>query len=413
MNYVRGRIPHSSPVVGSFLLILLVSGVGAGCGGLSADGGVVGAAYVIGVSANGDTSLVALSAKDGRVRWQTPIPLDSESAVASVTATPAQVYVVSGGKPSSGDWSLLSVNADTGKLAWHFPAPRMITSIQAEPGGGVFVGTEGGVYLLRASDGVVVWRHDGTVAALVLGDSVLYVAFRGDAASANAVLALARDDGPQSWQHPLDEPPVQLSYQPSGVYVTTATKMVRLAAKSGTELWSSQTTGGSLVGVVGSNLYLTQKDAQTIQLAQLDVVQGYVRWRQALLSNWYGVPLLTKTAVYAKLALNTVCAMRPSDGGTAWCYQGSQPVVLAANDGTAYTSDVTGELCALQADGGSHRWCQRELEASSMVLAAARLFLTTPGGAVCALQADGGEQIWCHHAAQTVLDLTVDALIGL
>ena len=123
MSHPRGRAAPVGAAFARLLLALLLSGAFAACGGSSSPQ-VVGAAYVIGVAANREESLIALRGSDGALLWQTPIPRDSESGVASVTVTPSQVYVVSGGKPSSGDRLLIAVNAESGKVAWSFaPGP--------------------------------------------------------------------------------------------------------------------------------------------------------------------------------------------------------------------------------------------------------------------------------------------------
>src|SRR5215813_2718990 len=127
MRSWRERATHHLSVIASFLLALLVSGAFAACGGSSPEGVVTGTAYVAGVSSNGETSLVALRANDGGLLWKTPIPQDSESAVASITVTRSQIYVVSGSKPSSSDWLLMAVNPDTGKVDWSFSSRHMIT----------------------------------------------------------------------------------------------------------------------------------------------------------------------------------------------------------------------------------------------------------------------------------------------
>ncbi len=410
MSHSRGRAAHTGATLARVLLALLLGGAFAACGAPPLVAPTQGAVYVIGVSATGEESLVALRGSDGAVLWRTPIPRDSESGIASVTVTPSQVYVVAGGKPSSGDWSLMAVNADTGKVVWSFAPGPLIRSIQVRSAA-IYVATQSGLYALRASDGRVFWQHDGDAVSLAFGQRGLFAAFSGITASANTVLALASDDGKLLWQQQLDASPEQLLYQQGGVYVTTATEMVALAERDGSALWKSQIAGASLVGVVDLNIYLTELQPPAVTLTNLQATTGQALWLQPLLGNWYGAPTITRTAVYAKFALNALCALHPSDGGTAWCYQGKQPVALVANDQVSYVSDTTGALCALRAGDGSHQWCQHQ-QASSAALAAARMFLTTPDGAVCALQAASGAQVWCQHVAQSVFDLSVNAFVA-
>jgi outer membrane protein assembly factor BamB len=405
---MKPRRSSSLSRLASFLLALLLSGAFAACGSSPPAPQARGAVYGIGVAGDGKETLFALRASDGALLWQTLIPLDSESAVASVTVTPSLVYVVSGGKPSSADWSVMAIRASDGKLAWTFAADSLITSIHVA-GDSVYLGTlyAGGVRALRVSDGRVRWQHEGDVAALLLAGDTLYAAFTGGAAGDEAVVALQASAGTERWHDQLepDAAPSQMLVDQSTLYVALESETMALQISDGAQLWRSQDASGVLNGAVAGNVYLSQIDSQTARLVALRASDGLSLWQHAVLRGWFPFPLITAGAVYLTVTTDRLCALHPGDGSTAWCYQAHQVEPLAADDQAAYVSDETGAVCALRAGDGSRRWCQQALSAESLVVAADRLFLATTG-AVCALQTASGKQVWCHHVAQTVFDLT-------
>lgn len=410
MNALVDRASRSLLV--GLLLALLLSGAFAACGAPPPVAPTHGAVYGIADSPQGGASLVALRGSDGAVLWRTPIPLDSESAIASVTATPSLVYVVSGGEPSSGDWSLKAIHADTGKVAWSFATGSLISGFQVL-GDTVYLGSlyGGGVRALRASDGHLLWQRNRGVAALALAGDTLYAALTSVDASADMVVALQASDGTERWHAQVGETPGQMVIDQANLYVTTTSEVIALQVSNGAQLWRSPAVDSVLNGAAG-NVYLSQVDPQTARLVALGASDGRLLWQHAILRNWFPFPLITASAVYVTASTDSLCALRPGDGSTAWCYQAHQVAPLAANDQTVYISDTSGALCALRAGDGSHQWCQHQA-ASSLVTGADWLALATPDGSICAVKAASGAQAWCQHVAQSVFDLTVDVSVGL
>ena len=253
MRHPRGRVAHQRNALVRLLLALLLSGAFAACGAPhSTCLRQLARSMCIGVAANGDESLVALRGSDGALLWRTPIPLDSESAIASVTATPSLVYIVSGGKPSSGDWSLMAVNAESGKVVWSFAAGSLITGIQTL-GNMVYLGSlyGGGVRALRASDGHLLWQHPGNVPAFSLAVDTLYAAMTGAGAGDNSVVALRASNGAQQWQTPLSEAGDYVIVESNERVYRHRKRGRALRTSDGSALWHSQVAGGVLNGAAG------------------------------------------------------------------------------------------------------------------------------------------------------------------
>jgi outer membrane protein assembly factor BamB len=401
------RFPGARQI--ALLLALMPGFAFAACGASSPAAQRQDTVYVIGASARG-LSLVALGADDGALLWQTPIPQDSESGVVSVTVTPSQVYVLSGGKPSSADWSVMAVRASDGKVAWTFAAGSAVTSIQAL-GDTVFLASlyGDGVRALRVSDGHLRWQHTGSAAALTLAGNTLYAAFTGVDAGSSQVIALQASDGAERWQQQVSASPWHVLVNQAMLYVLTASEVVALQASDGAQRWRNalaQGSAGVSIGAAASNVYLSQIMPGSM-LTALRARDGMPLWQRAWQGALGNAPTITDTTVYATLPPGNICALRPGNGSLAWCSSSSQAMVQAANDQIAYISAANGMLCALQAVDGARRWCQHQ-QVSSLRWRADRIVLTTPAGAVCTLLASNGKQVWCQHVAPSVFDLSLN-----
>jgi len=76
------------------------------------------------------SSAVAGVAHNGREVWRTHIGEDSESAIVSpLVIGQANVYVSSGGKPSSADWYVAALRKTDGKQVWQSKTELMIDNV--------------------------------------------------------------------------------------------------------------------------------------------------------------------------------------------------------------------------------------------------------------------------------------------
>lgn len=230
--------------------------------------------------------LWALSAQDGRQRWQFT---RGDRALYTPAVESDTVYVVSTASSLPFDATVHALSADDGTERWRTAVGEMTLPpfTPAVADGVVYVGKEK-LFALDASDGSVLWTAspDGTLGVpAVLGDTV-YVGSR-QSGNQGAVFAFDASDGTQLWR--------------------TDTG---LSAKS--------------LAVVDDEVYVAS-DA----VYALDAGDGSENWRFD--SNKYvlAAPAVTAERVYLAGLLGTVRALDRADGTEAWLVR-TQATVLSA-----------------------------------------------------------------------------------
>lgn len=148
--------------------------------------------------------LVALSASDGSVMWQ--------SAQESGYLTPVQVaagLVYSYNTfPMGGPANIEARHTSDGSLAWRFPAGPAHATILGLEGSALYAQTDDGnasdftqnvLYALNATTGAVIWRSAVQRSPLLSANLVQQMIYVGDSA-ANTLTAIDAADGRQRWQ---------------------------------------------------------------------------------------------------------------------------------------------------------------------------------------------------------------------
>ena len=188
---------------------------------------------------NPNIRYVALSERDGSVRWQSPAGNDSSAEVAIANGV---VYTNSGGK-------VTALDAVTGATKWQYMPPQRIgmggsnVSVSDQ-----FVVAEASntILALRPQDGSLAWsvEFSGFVSGHVIVGNVIYVSEDGQPGT---ITALRLSDGVRLWQKSLDLsdpwPPIAANgvlYVMAGSGASESPpppKLYALQMSDGSELW--------------------------------------------------------------------------------------------------------------------------------------------------------------------------------
>lgn len=289
------------------------------------------------------TTIHALSAGDGKQRWQHPVAGSPMPLVYNGTMLFLGTGQVSTGGPPSGS-TLTAVTAATGATAWQHDFTTQFVRPIAATAATLFVtmttrATSGGMpatslAALHASDGTVIWSAD------VAGEPLGFVNFDGTAlyvityppngGTATApppftLTALGASDGKPLWQFTPAGPPLTGAYGPAlsgGVLYLTeqsptppgpgaqpSSIIEAIAVHDGTRLWQTTTPAGTAVMDLlasADGVFYTYSDYASPGggLVALHASDGTTAWQQPLNDAGPSPALLAVdgTTVYAQVA---------------------------------------------------------------------------------------------------------------
>ncbi|MEO6888407.1 MAG: PQQ-binding-like beta-propeller repeat protein [Ktedonobacteraceae bacterium] len=256
--------------------------------------GLLGASngIVYALQSSGDTGnpqfiqhVYALRTSDGQELWHAPIEGSDGLANGSVVVVNSIVYIATTNK------AIYAIHTNSGTLVWHHSTPGdqhgppiPITPVVAN--GSIYIASNQGVFVYRASDGVPLWQYrisnyPGPIVEqpVVVND----VAYFGS--SDGPIVALRATDGHLLWQHAPG-----FSFRPlvvaNGLVINYTGPVTVLRASDGSLLWQKDvpTSGeSSLAGapdVVGEDVAYMGDEAGHIQA--LRVSDGKLLWHYAI-----------------------------------------------------------------------------------------------------------------------------------
>ena len=319
------------------------------------------------------TSLYALTASDGSVRWnvkggQYPI---LENGI--VYANYFQGY----------DSGVAAFNASDGGLRWFYRASASVFVMGVVNGVVYAVINDmqqkyGSIYALR--DGKVLWHTDDPrlVYGYLVADGIAYASLPiNPSASVFGLAAFDTKNGNLLWRFQPENGQVQSPQASDGqVYVTVLkadqpvlSYLAVLNASDGSVRWRYPQTGyASFKELAEGNglVYLTSLDDG--MLYALDTSDGSVKWRS---KNGGGndttFALLKDDMFYVGLGDGSFYALNASDGSPKWQTRiGGKglwaTVPQAAADGSVYVSRSQSGLSVLNANDGSVRWAKADIQ---------------------------------------------------
>ncbi len=202
--------------------------------------------------ATNETDLYALNASKGTLLWHVPIAQQGLPNIMPVVANGVVYFTASGSSVQNGiqeQYSLAyAFNAKNGKLLWRSQSfPTFLTTPPTVANGVLYVGTQHGMYALKASDGFLLWEYNagGQVSApLQVVDGIIYAGvWQKDASSDGVMLALDTKDRSIRWKASI---PGYTGYDQqyavlNGVlYVTAGGYAYALDTADGTTLWRTK-----------------------------------------------------------------------------------------------------------------------------------------------------------------------------
>lgn len=155
------------------------------------------------------TDLYALNARQGTLLWRVPVAQQELPNIMPVIANGVIYFTASGSFAQNGiqgQYSLAyAFSAKDGKLLWRSQDfPVFLTTPPAVANGVLYVGTQNGIYALKASDGTLLWEYDagGQVSApLQVIDGIIYAGvWQKNAPGEGLMLALNAGDQSVRWK---------------------------------------------------------------------------------------------------------------------------------------------------------------------------------------------------------------------
>ncbi len=368
------------------------------------------------------TKLVALWASDAQVRWKIGGWAWQSPTRGSYTAGPGAPALADGilyakaALDEQGSAAAYAFDARDGAVRWHTPLAGCSIGLDAEPplvtSNVVYVALSGHssggdpgceprswVYALRAHDGVVLWKvalEPGILPTLVLADGLLFtVTFISmpEGPSAGPFLtALRASDGVRVWRTPADAiAPVAahglivLSHTSSDEPATHSVEAVRAA--DGRRVWQTPASldGGTPVLSAGGLIYTT-----TIKglLAALRAGDGSVAWRfqPASPSTSIGPPVVVNDRLYVGVG-PALYSLDAASGAVVRFYE-------------VFTDEETPDDPSLEVHP-LYTWSRVQLGAGAIFVSASRCRGMCrpwePGGTLFALDASSGRVFWTYR----------------
>jgi outer membrane protein assembly factor BamB len=319
-------------------------------------------------AAGAATTLLALGAADGSVKWQAQIPGGSNYGGGLPLQVVSGIVYVPGA-----DGILRALDGATGTARWQYQIGGGIATLTVA-GGTVYAQNylAGGLVALRASDGTVLWRYAtdaNATMAPVVANGLVYVA-----QSATVLAALNTVTGAVHWRADL-----AAQYQPislnsatatgTGLYVAAFHTIYALNASTGAVCWAANSCGQGETSdplLDGDTLYETcfggapgPGSPVSCGVHALDAHTGDVRWTDSMHGFMHVTPA---SLVNGLLYVNATQAeaLRPESGSAAWRYPAQESQIgevgLVVIGGVAYTSLADGTVHALGAMDGASRW---------------------------------------------------------
>jgi eukaryotic-like serine/threonine-protein kinase len=319
-------------------------------------------------AAGSPTTIQALGAVDGAVKWQLQLPGDSHyGGGVPLQVVDGVVYV------PGADGILRALDGATGAERWRYPVGGGIASLTVA-GGSVYAQNylTGGLVALRVSDGSVLWRFstDANVEmAPTAANGLVYVAQTG-----TTLAALNATTGVVHWRDDFTTPYSQNGLGSAvaagtGLYVNAFHTLFALNASTGALCWTAMSCGQLETSVPlldGDLLYETCFGGSPgpgspvfCSVHALDAHTGAERWTDGMHGFVHVTPA---SLVNGLLFVNATQAqaLRPDTGAAAWRYPAKESqlaeVGLIVIGTVVYTALADGTVHALNAVDGTALW---------------------------------------------------------
>jgi outer membrane protein assembly factor BamB len=328
-------------------------------------------------AANSPTTILALGAADGAVKWQTQITgSPNYGGGFTLTVVNGVVYV-----PGT-DGVVRALDGVTGQELWHAPLGGVATELTVADGK-VFaqVYLTGGLFTLRASDGVQLW-HFATEANSqmqpVVANGLVYT---GE--TATSLVALNTDTGAVHWRVDIGVEHYPFDLQSAvvagtGLYVNASGSLYAFNASTGALCWAAPSCFQGAISpplLDGDRFYETcffgspgPGSNTACDVIAVDAHTGDARWKVFQTGGVqggqsYGCPQITQASlVNSMLYVNgaQASALRADTGAGVWSYparvssNGCDSLVIVG--AAAYAVFADGTVHALGAADGAPRW---------------------------------------------------------
>ncbi|HEX6484853.1 MAG TPA: PQQ-binding-like beta-propeller repeat protein [Ktedonobacteraceae bacterium] len=285
----------------------------------------------------------------------------------------------------------------------------------------------GVVTALRASDGVLLWRHvsgkTGEESATVVDGVIYLVPFIPPDSTATTVTveALRASNGSPLWSRTLPRDSFtffQLTVVNRVVYVLSEADTIEaLRASDGALLWSYTSRMLSVLTVADGVVYGGTKDGH---LSALRASDGFPLWTYTSLTPQSFSPVVADGRVFLNLQGGGMDVLRAGTGGLLWRYTPPVPALQLfplplVTNGVVYAATQDGHLYALRASNGSTVW-RIALHATDLLLLSETggvIYVGTNDSSIVALRESSGSVLWRHQGGEEEQALITEGVIYL
>ena len=348
-----------------------------------------------------------------------PGPLTPEPGTNSNSIVPSnghREYIVAANSTAyvgSDNGTLYALNTGNGTVRWQNKIGSSVF-VSTVSNGVVYAYADSSAYAVDAENGSKQWQHPFTreIVRMILTNGVLYIDTTAEQ-NAPSVYALQAGDGSQIWHYTASaETPGLLGVLNGTVYYMEATGLfhnlnetiLALRASNGHLLWRFRTQGtdglaNGMPAEANGILYIATLHGA---IYSLRANTGALLWHISRPTGQDIPPVpVSPTVVNGILyvaAQQSIYALRASDGGRVWQYNGSgipNPSMIQAviGNGTIYATYGGNSIVALRAKDGSLLWQRTASTEDPPILENGLLQLNLSEG-IAALRASDGTQVW-------------------
>ncbi len=337
--------------------------------------------YIASSSGTTPGGVTALHGRDGTIAWHTASGVPSSQWIP--TAVNGVLYVEGGtSQPVVGgivNASVIALRLTDGRVLWQTPMP--VGDFGPAVDGSLLLVAAGasGLYALDASDGAILWHRAVQLKGSVYASGGIAVVTRTDYVAPgtyveSACLAAFRErDGVPLWCSP-KWPDAAVAITPTTVIINEGGQLVgALASSTGQFLWEGDAQG-SIVAVHDQQVLVSTLQ----QIAALDVTTGHVVWQSTTsVADWAGAAWSTTGAAVYVADQTEVVALGTGDGTQLWraSYGDYTPDQFVMEAGVLFVlldpppeSNTPPRLVGVAPDSGAVYW-RRDLPDNASFLA--------------------------------------------
>jgi outer membrane protein assembly factor BamB len=303
-----------------------------------------------------DGYVSALNASDGKLRWRSRLIVGISPLIERVDNGVVYVVLPTDSSAPYNGGSVLALNASNGSLKWRSSVQGIVEGVTPDA---LYVASGQTFYALNPASGKILWQFNTEIpielAEVINGQVYVFAATLADPTSSNASLSgvvytLNPSTGSLTWRYPAPnvQEPINFAGIHNGVLyltdsdkpgVSTPDELLALITSDGSLKWRYQQSrlnnNGFDVPVQNGTVYVGGDDGSLYALSEQD---GSLRWQRKPESDAFSIRMGDDEGIYVSSSNgSSILALSSTDGSTRWQYgEGSSARILQIGNGVLY-----------------------------------------------------------------------------